>query len=95
MASKALAVLIGAVKHRALCGFVTHRAKIAPGGDQGDGCLVFFRRGLVAVLTTHPHCGVDELPLLLLGMAGQTRFRLDVLLFDERMRDGFFGRNLT
>ena len=70
MASKALAILKWPVLDGIFGGFVAHRAKIAPRGDQGDGCLVLFRGGLVAVLTTHPHCGVDKLPLLLLGMAG-------------------------
>jgi len=70
MADQALPCLEGSVLDGICIGFVAHRAKIAPGGDQGDGCLVFFRRGLMAVLTTHPNCGVDKLPLLLLGMAG-------------------------
>jgi len=94
MADQALPGLEGSVLDGICIGFVAHRAKIAPGGDQGDGCLVFFRGGLVAVLTTHPNCGVDKLTLLLLGMAGQARLGLDVLLFNERMCDWFFRSNL-
>jgi hypothetical protein len=95
MADQALPCLEGSVLDGIFTGFVAHRTKITPGGDQGDGCLVFFRRGLVAVLTTHPNCGVDKLTLPLLRMAGQARLGLDVLSFNQRMCDRFFSRNLT
>ena len=82
MANKALAVLIGTVLDGIFRGFMAHRTKIATGGDQDDGCLVFFGGGLVAVLAAHGNCGMDKLALFLLGMAFQTCFRLDVLLFN-------------
>jgi hypothetical protein len=70
MAGKALAVLIGTVKHGVFPGLMTLGTQVASSSDQGDRCFVLFRDGLMAVLTAHPHCGVDKLPLLLLGMAG-------------------------
>lgn len=94
MADQALSCLEGPVLDGIFTGSVAYRAKIAPGGDQRDGCLVFFRRGLVAVLTTHPNREVDKLTLLLLRMAGQARLRLNVFWFNERMCDWFFSSNL-
>ena len=70
MADKALAVLIGTMKHGVFLGLMTFRTEVASSGEQGDRCFVFFRDGLVALLATHPNCRVDELAFFLLGMAG-------------------------
>jgi len=70
MAGKALAVLIGTVKHGVFPGLMTLGTQVASSSDQGDGCLVPFRDGLMAVLTTHPNCRVDKLAFFLLRMAG-------------------------
>ena len=70
MAGEALAVPIGTVKYGPFLGYMTLRTEFGPGGEKGDGGLVFFRDDLVAVLATHPNCGVDEPAFSLLGMAG-------------------------
>jgi hypothetical protein len=70
MAGKALAVLIGTVKHGVFPGLMTLGTQVASGSDQGDRCFVLFRDGLMAVLTTHPNRRVDELAFFLLRMAG-------------------------
>jgi hypothetical protein len=93
MADKALAVPVGAMKHRVFLGLVALRTEVGPTGQQGDGCSVFFRDDLVAVSATHPDCRVDELAFPLLRMAGQAGARLDVLWLDEGMLDRFLSAN--
>jgi hypothetical protein len=70
VADKALAVLIGTMKHGGFLGLMALRTEVASSGKQGDGCFVSFRDDLVAVLATHPNCRVDELAFFFLGMAG-------------------------
>jgi hypothetical protein len=93
VADKALAVPIGAMKDGVFLGLMTLRTEIAPSGEQGDRCFVFFRDDLVAVRATHPNCRVDEPAFFLLGVAGQACFRPDVLWFNEGMLDSFFSKN--
>ena len=69
MTDKALAVLIGTMKHGVFLGLMTLRTKVASSSEQGDRCFVFFRDDVVAVLTTHPNCRVDEPAFFLLGVA--------------------------
>jgi hypothetical protein len=70
MADKALAVLIGTMKHGIFLCLMALGTQVAPAGEQGDRCFVFFRDDVVAVLATHPNRRVDELAFFLLGMAG-------------------------
>jgi len=95
MANKALAALIGAVLNLIFRGFMAHHTQIPARRYKGDGGLLVLGGCLVAVLATHPHGRVDKLALFLFWMAGQTCFRLDILLFNEGMLDGLLSKNRT
>ena len=69
MANKALAVLIGTMKHGIFIGLMAFRTERASSGEQGDRCFVSFRDDFVAVLATHSNCRVDEPAFSLLRVA--------------------------
>jgi hypothetical protein len=91
VADKTLAFLVRSMKHRALLNLMALRAQVAFCREQCHGRFVFLRDDVVAVLTAHPDCRMDEPSCHLLGMAGQARLRFDIPWFDEGMLNRFFG----
>jgi hypothetical protein len=92
VADKALAVLIRTMKHEALFGRMAIRTQLASRSEQSDGCFVFCRCDAVAVLTTQPHCRMDEPAFFLPRMASQAGLSLDFIWFNEGMLYRFFSK---
>jgi hypothetical protein len=87
MTDQTLPVSVGPVQHGVFLGGMAHGAQIPTRRQERDGRFVVLGSYLMAVGASHSEGGVHELRTLLLGMAGEAGFGLNIFFLDERVFD--------